>query len=69
MVEAPVAGSGLIWQTAGVLLERRNQCQGLRGYSAATATTATTRGAAQIDCAAFGEHELNADWHARHGTH
>jgi hypothetical protein len=31
-----------------------------RGYSAATTTTATTRDAAQIYCAALGEHELNA---------
>ncbi|MCV7366401.1 hypothetical protein H7K09_02810 [Mycolicibacterium duvalii] len=30
-----------------------------RGYSAAT-TTATTRDAAQIDCAALGEHKLEA---------
>ena len=29
-----------------------------RGYSAATTTTATTRDAAQINCAALGEHEL-----------
>jgi hypothetical protein len=31
-----------------------------RGYSAATTTTATTRDAAQIDCAALGEHRLEA---------
>jgi len=31
-----------------------------RGYSAATTTTATTRDAAQIDCAALGEHRLKA---------
>jgi hypothetical protein len=31
-----------------------------RGYSATTTTTATTRDAAQIDCAALGEQELNA---------
>jgi hypothetical protein len=31
-----------------------------RGYSAATATTATTRDAAQIDCAALGEQKLEA---------
>ncbi|AYJ06389.1 hypothetical protein DBO90_17450 [Mycobacterium avium] len=30
-----------------------------RGHSAATATT-TTRGAAQVDCAALGEHGLEA---------
>ena len=34
-----------------------------RGYSAATTTTATTRDAAQIDCAALGEHELEAGGH------
>jgi hypothetical protein len=31
-----------------------------RGYSAATTTTATTRDAAQINCAALGEHRLKA---------
>ena len=35
-----------------------------RGYSAATTTTATTRNAAQIDCAALGEHHLEAGGHA-----
>jgi hypothetical protein len=34
--------------------------RGRRGYSAATTTTATTRGAAQIDCATLGERELEA---------
>jgi len=34
-----------------------------RGYSAATTTTATTRDAAQIDCAALGEHRLEAGGH------
>jgi hypothetical protein len=34
-----------------------------RGYSAATTTTATTRDAAQIDCAALGEHGLKAGGH------
>jgi hypothetical protein len=33
-----------------------------RGYSAAT-TTAATRDAAQINCAALGEHGLKAGWH------
>jgi hypothetical protein len=31
-----------------------------RSYSAAITTTATTRDAAQIDCAALGEHRLKA---------
>jgi len=31
-----------------------------RGYSAATATTTTTRDAAQIDCATLGEQKLQA---------
>jgi hypothetical protein len=31
-----------------------------RSYSAATTTTATTRDAAQVDCAALGEHRLKA---------
>ena len=39
-----------------------------RGYSAATTTTATTRDAAQIDCAALGEHRLKAGGHARQLT-
>jgi hypothetical protein len=33
-----------------------------RGYSATT-TTAATRDAAQVDCAALGEQELNAGGH------
>ena len=37
--------------------------EGRRGYSAATTTTATTRDAAQIDCAALGEHWLKAGGH------
>lgn len=37
------------------------------GFSAATATT-TTRGAAQIDCATFSEHQLNAGLHGRNHT-
>jgi hypothetical protein len=39
-----------------------------RGYSAATTTTATTRDAAQIDCAALGEHWLEAGGHDRQLT-
>ncbi|NTY59344.1 hypothetical protein FEG63_07230 [Mycolicibacterium sphagni] len=39
-----------------------------RGYSAATATTATTRDAAQINCATLGERELEAGRHASHAT-
>jgi hypothetical protein len=39
-----------------------------RGYSAATTTTATTRNAAQIDCAALGEHRLEAGGHERQLT-
>ncbi|RAV08590.1 hypothetical protein DQP55_19110 [Mycolicibacterium sp. GF69] len=35
-----------------------------RGYSAAATTTARTRDAAQIDCAALGEHRLEAGGHA-----
>jgi hypothetical protein len=34
--------------------------KGGRGYSAAMTTTATTRDAAQIDCAALGEQKLKA---------
>ena len=44
---------------------RRNKRIG--GFSAATATT-TARGAAQIDCAAFGEHRLNAGVHGSDHT-
>jgi hypothetical protein len=40
-----------------------------RGYSAATTTTATTRDAAQIDCAALREHRLKAGGHASQLTH
>src|SRR5690349_15611945 len=39
-----------------------------RGSSAATTTTATTRGAAQIDRAAFGEQQLKTGSHAAHNT-
>jgi len=39
--------------------ESRSERARERGYSAATATT-TTRDAAQIDCAALGEHGLEA---------
>jgi hypothetical protein len=39
-----------------------------RGYSAATTTTATTRDAAQIDCAALGEQQLKAGEHEAHNT-
>jgi hypothetical protein len=38
----------------------RENVERARSYSAATTTTATTRDAAQIDCATLGEHELNA---------
>jgi hypothetical protein len=38
----------------------REGCANARGYSAATTTTATTRDAAQVDCAALGERELEA---------
>lgn len=45
-----------------------------RGRAAATqqlhtTTTATTRDAAQINCAAFGEHLLKAGVHVVHGNH
>lgn len=39
---------------------RRELRRDRRGYSAAATTTETTRNAAQIDCAALGEHELEA---------
>ena len=45
--------------------ERAKQAQ---PRSAATTTTATTRDAAQIDCAALGEHRLKAGGHARQLT-
>jgi hypothetical protein len=49
----------------GLLRERREE---RRSYSAAKTTTATTRDAAQIDCAALGEHRLKAGGHARQLT-
>jgi hypothetical protein len=59
-MKTPVARAWLNGQNAWVLRERRDERVRFRGYSAATATTATTRGAAQINCAAFGEHELES---------
>jgi hypothetical protein len=51
------------WRRATARFRGSSECYaGVRGYSAATATT-TARGAAQIDCATLGEHGLKAGWH------
>jgi hypothetical protein len=52
-----VVKEGLWGEPRGLLRARREEG---RGYSADSTTTAATRDAAQIDCAALGEHELNA---------
>ncbi|ART74007.1 hypothetical protein BTO20_30515 [Mycobacterium dioxanotrophicus] len=53
-------------QSGGQVSERARQ--DARKRSAAATTTAATRDAAQIDCAALGEHKLNAGGHERQLT-
>jgi hypothetical protein len=61
----------LLW-TTGRKNARQSGCSErgaeVRGYSAATTTTATARDTAQINCAPLGEHRLKAGYHAEQPT-
>ncbi|ABK70864.1 hypothetical protein MUB01_18505 [Mycolicibacterium smegmatis] len=59
MKETPVVVVGSGWVQAGTENSERAR-QSARLRSTATTTTATTRNAAQIHCAALGERELKA---------
>jgi hypothetical protein len=52
--------SGDCWTRRATKAVRRVRAGEERGYSAAATTTATTRDAAQVDCAALGERKLEA---------
>ncbi|TXI59114.1 MAG: hypothetical protein E6Q55_22060 [Mycolicibacterium mageritense] len=57
---------GRLWAGRSSSSERARQNAQLR--STATTTTTAARGAAQIDCAALGEHKLKAGGHVRQLT-